>query len=194
MTDTIDEYTQGAQEEAWFIASMKRIRENLGWSQGELARRMNDTGWSAFHQTTISRIEKGERPVRLGEARGIASALGAFVGQMILAPEGSNAVHELELQCEETRKAESRILASIHEYSEAQRSLRNDLEAANQVDLGEAVDPWVEKRLRGAKVRAQALLDKSYRDVISERAEEAASADGFVMMNQETHGIDPEAS
>lgn len=74
----------GAVEEANFVANMKRLRESHGWSQGELAKRMKVAGWDKFHQTTISRIEQGVQPVRLGEARGIADALGATVDQMVL--------------------------------------------------------------------------------------------------------------
>lgn len=69
------------------MAAMKRLREESEWSQGEMARRMTELGWKGFHQTTISRIEKGERPVRLGEAQGIAAALNVTVDQMIHAGE-----------------------------------------------------------------------------------------------------------
>lgn len=74
----------GAVEEANFVANMKRLRADRGWSQGELAKRMKVAGWDKFHQTTISRIEQGVQPVRLGEARGIADALGTTVDQMVL--------------------------------------------------------------------------------------------------------------
>ncbi|TFE78222.1 XRE family transcriptional regulator [Micrococcus aloeverae] len=77
----------GAETEARFVAAMKRLREESEWSQGEMARRMTELGWKGFHQTTISRIEKGERPVRLGEAQGIAAALNVTVDQMIHAGE-----------------------------------------------------------------------------------------------------------
>lgn len=73
----------GAETEARFVAAMKRLREASQWSQGQMARRMTELGWKGFHQTTISRIEKGERPVRLGEAQGIAVALNVTVDQMI---------------------------------------------------------------------------------------------------------------
>ena len=42
---------------------------------------------ASVFQTTISRIEKGDRPVRYGEARAIARALGANVERFLLSPE-----------------------------------------------------------------------------------------------------------
>lgn len=69
-------------EEARFAASVQRLREQAGISQTALARQMSEAGWSGFHQTTISRIEKGVRPVRLGEARALARLLGSSVPTM----------------------------------------------------------------------------------------------------------------
>lgn len=55
-----------------FAKTVERLREGNGWSQTELARRMQDKGFDGFHQTTISRVEKGSRPVRIGEAIALA--------------------------------------------------------------------------------------------------------------------------
>ena len=71
-----------ALEEARFAASVQRLREHAGISQTALAKQMSEAGWSGFHQTTISRIEKGVRPVRLGEARALARLLGSSVPTM----------------------------------------------------------------------------------------------------------------
>jgi hypothetical protein len=43
-------------------------------SQAELARRMADRGWP-WHQQTVGRVEAGQRVVRLGEAKDLASIL-----------------------------------------------------------------------------------------------------------------------
>src|SRR5699024_11834141 len=77
-----------AQDEANFVENMQKLRQRRGWSQGEFARQMQAAGWKSFHQTTVSRIEQGERPVRLGESRGIAEALGSSVSQMIRPGDG----------------------------------------------------------------------------------------------------------
>lgn len=68
--------------EARFAATMKQAREELGWSQGALAKELVAAGLEGFHQTTVSRIEKLERPVRLAEALTIASVFHRDVQSM----------------------------------------------------------------------------------------------------------------
>jgi transcriptional regulator with XRE-family HTH domain len=58
-----------------FIKRMIELR-TAKMSQTELARQLNDRGLS-FHQQTVQRIEKGERPLRLNEAHAIAEILGS---------------------------------------------------------------------------------------------------------------------
>lgn len=65
-----------------FALNVRRRREALGWSQSELARRMADEGWETYNQMTVSRTEKEERSVRLGEARALARVLGQSVEEM----------------------------------------------------------------------------------------------------------------
>src|SRR5699024_9011932 len=86
----------GDEDEEAFIRSMKRLREERGWTQADLARKMTDIGWSGMYQTTISRMEKGERPVRIGEARGLARVFEVTVGMMIAQPESSKPVEALK--------------------------------------------------------------------------------------------------
>lgn len=80
---TVEDMNQFEIEELQFRTDMQRRRTKLGMSQGELARRIQHLGLTEFHQTTVSRIEKGTRPVRLGEAHAIAKALGTSPEIMI---------------------------------------------------------------------------------------------------------------
>lgn len=69
-----------------FRASMRARREAAGWSQADLARRLDAAGLGALgHQTTVARVESGARPVKLDEAAGIAEALGVRFEEMIAA-------------------------------------------------------------------------------------------------------------
>ncbi len=68
---------------AWednFIERMKELR-TAKMSQTELARQLNRRGLP-FHQQTVQRIEKGERPLRLNEAHAIAEILGSDPADM----------------------------------------------------------------------------------------------------------------
>lgn len=66
-----------------FAEQMRLLREARGWSQGELARRMVEAGFSNYSQMTVSRTEKGERPIRLAEARELAWILNTTVEEMV---------------------------------------------------------------------------------------------------------------
>ena len=66
---------------------MKAAREARGWSLAEFSKQLQSGGLDHFHATTIARIEKGERQVRLDEAPIIAAAFFAKIEQMMLPPE-----------------------------------------------------------------------------------------------------------
>lgn len=149
----------GAEDEERFVASMKRLREENGWSQGEMARRMTDAGWPGFHQTTISRLEKGERPVRLGEARGIAQVLGTLVGQMILPTEEARSLRNLELEWQELKSATKNLEVSIHHFEVARQALQYEL---SQWDDSLLDDENIDE---GIRERAKRFVNMSRRDV-----------------------------
>ena len=58
--------------------NIRRLREQLGYSQAELARRVG----GGFQQQTIVKIEKGARPLRLAEAVAVADALSVDVSDL----------------------------------------------------------------------------------------------------------------
>lgn len=68
-----------------FRTEMERLRTSNKWTQGQLAERLRDNGLPDFLQTTVSKIEKGTRSVRLGEARIIANTFGTTVQMMTVA-------------------------------------------------------------------------------------------------------------
>jgi transcriptional regulator with XRE-family HTH domain len=75
-------------EEAAFAQAVQRLREDRGWSQGELARRMVAAGWPSYSQMTVSRTEKLERPIRLNEALALARVFNVTLPLMISGGDG----------------------------------------------------------------------------------------------------------
>lgn len=67
-----------------FVRNLARARQAVGWSQAELSRRLKEQGLDNFHATTVARVEKGDRQVRLDEAPTIAACFAATVEQMML--------------------------------------------------------------------------------------------------------------
>ncbi|MGJ5610167.1 helix-turn-helix domain-containing protein [Micrococcus luteus] len=56
-------------------SKITEAREKRGWNQGALAAQLQDAGL-AWHQTTVSKVERGERPVRAVELPTLALVLG----------------------------------------------------------------------------------------------------------------------
>jgi transcriptional regulator with XRE-family HTH domain len=81
------EKARGAEMEKQFVQQMKLLREVQRISQGELASRMVNAGWEYWRQTTVSRVEKFERTVRLAEAHDIAKILGMSPAGMLTVSE-----------------------------------------------------------------------------------------------------------
>lgn len=57
--------------------NVREARERRGWSQSELARQATEAGLRGFHQTTIARVESGQRPLRAAEAIVLSWCLGS---------------------------------------------------------------------------------------------------------------------
>ena len=56
-------------------AKVRQLRMERGWSQLDLAQRLDELGWP-LHQTNISKLEAGKRPIRVAEADALATAFG----------------------------------------------------------------------------------------------------------------------
>ena len=56
-------------------AKVRQLRMERGWSQLDLAQRLDDLGWP-LHQTNISKLEAGRRPIRVAEVDALATAFG----------------------------------------------------------------------------------------------------------------------
>lgn len=103
-----------------------RRREEKGLSQADLVRLLRDAGWHGVHQTTISRIEKGERPVRLGEAKAISTALGVELPQLLLTPEDSHLAADLASARERFEHLEQVLKNRTVDYFKATRELSDE--------------------------------------------------------------------
>lgn len=58
-----------------FTTNLRAARIDAGWTQVEMASKLQQAGLSNFHPTTVSRVEKGERTVSMGEATAISRVL-----------------------------------------------------------------------------------------------------------------------
>jgi transcriptional regulator with XRE-family HTH domain len=126
-------------DEARFAANIRARRESVGWSQGELARRLRENGWENFHQTTVSRIEKGDRPIRLGEAVAVAELLGVPIDKLLERTERMQALLVWEEAVAAIRRAFRNLLVARDEYESERRTLNVILEHPARVTLPQNV-------------------------------------------------------
>lgn len=142
MTDSkAERQTPEMEVEARFCAAVQRLREWKGWSQGEVARRMNALGWDGFHQTTISRIEKGSRPVRLGEAEALAAVFDSTVSAMAAPEDTEVLMRELQAGLDLLADAERQIRSGAFQYHVTRSMLFETISGASQVSPEAWVDP-----------------------------------------------------
>jgi len=80
--------------ERWFGENLRAAREQKEMSQTALAKKMAAAGFSNFHQSTVGRIEAGERPVRLSEGQELSLILGIPLGFLTWPPARLNRLNK----------------------------------------------------------------------------------------------------
>jgi transcriptional regulator with XRE-family HTH domain len=73
---------KGKWTEDHFAKRLRAEREHRGWSQAEMAKMLSGKG-IAMHWTTIAKIEKSDRSVRIDEAAGIADLFDTSVDALL---------------------------------------------------------------------------------------------------------------
>ncbi|WP_341578578.1 helix-turn-helix transcriptional regulator [Microbacterium schleiferi] len=106
--------------------NVRRSRELRGWSQSEFAERMSALGIPGMHQTTIARIESGQRPLRAAEAVALCRLLEVSLER--LAESGASA--DLRSQINELTQSVAVFEAAARQLLHSRRvaALRQDTE------------------------------------------------------------------
>lgn len=152
------------EDEKAFRASMKRLREERGWTQADLARELTESGWTGVYQTTISRMEKGERPIRIGEARGIARVFNVTVGLMIVPTEERKPVEELRKSVHTLDGLYNSIGADSDRFRFLQNLLPDAIEAVESSDFRDWADADMRATIEGDLKRARSLIGMDVRN------------------------------
>lgn len=83
---------------------IRSTRQSRGMSQSDLARAMQEQGFS-FHQATINRIEDRSREVRVPELFALASALGVEPSVLVEVPSLPSSTSQLRQDFESVARA-----------------------------------------------------------------------------------------
>jgi len=117
----LDSHGPPDRDDARFAENLKRIRESQGMTKADLVRTLREAGWDSVHQTTVTRIENGERPVRLGESRVIARALKTSLERLVREPSEARVEDRIEEDIRSLKEAFNGIVdgtESLLQFSE----------------------------------------------------------------------------
>ena len=124
MTENIE--LLSAQERS-FASQLRRLRTDGGWSQDQFAERLRAFGLAHVTQSTISRIENAQRPVRLAEAQAIASILGVPLSAMTDPDERMEMLRLISVNVRNMSSSSSRFYALGREIAYNRQSARETL-------------------------------------------------------------------
>ena len=138
---------------------MKRGRRERHLSQTELAEELKQCGWTEARQAIISKIELGEREVRLGEAYLIAEVLGMSVEAMAAPDDVYQLLGDLDSNSERVRSQVGTVTANLEILSRHVDHLRADRFRALAYLEDHATTPYAESIKRAVNSADEALLE-----------------------------------
>jgi transcriptional regulator with XRE-family HTH domain len=97
--------------ETSFGEKVRQWRRARNWSQEDLAERLRQHGFE-MHQTTVAKIERGTRPLRVSEAAAIATIFRVPPLAVFLGPPPERIPWSLDKMHEALRRAEENLAAS----------------------------------------------------------------------------------
>lgn len=125
--------------------NLRRIREGLKLTQGDIASRLKAQGLR-FHQSQVAKIERGERPLRVNEWIAIAEALGVSSEALMAGgPETDDDLFEAKLMYERCRQIVDDAGVRLHEagsfYEQALLQFYDVRERYREVAIEHGVEP-----------------------------------------------------
>lgn len=90
---------------------LRMIRVRLDLSQRDVAQAVTDRHGLGWHQTTVAKVEAGDRPVRVAEALAVADVLGVHVDELLDQPADSSEARQHQA---------TRLHARLHELERLQ--------------------------------------------------------------------------
>lgn len=145
-------------QDAAFAENVKRLREQRGLSKAEMVRLLREAGWENVHQTTVTRMENGERPARIGEARIYASVLGTTVENLVREPRQAVAEDWLVHDIRAVRNLYNGIVDGVSQLLDMKSQLHFH---SDEIRSGVMESVGTEPQKVEITPRIQALLDEA---------------------------------
>jgi transcriptional regulator with XRE-family HTH domain len=110
-------------EERKFAEEVTRLRKERGWTQARMAELLVEQGVTYMTQSTVSRVEKLQRPVRVGEAEAWALVLDRTVWRLMHPSPIDELIEALRSSTNVLRYAWEDMQASMRAYARARGDL-----------------------------------------------------------------------
>ena len=120
-----------------FARSLRGAREDRGMSQERIAKEMNTRGFK-FHQSTVNKIETGERKVNVEEAFELAKVVGIPLA-LLFEPDDQlpiTSAQRLRQTADSLLATGSRICSELRDYIEVQKVLDIRIDEFTQSMVG----------------------------------------------------------
>lgn len=159
----------------YFRENLRAARTSRGLSLSELSRQLIDAGWKVFHTTTLTRIESGERAVKLDEAAVLAEFVGRELGDMVTAPASTEAVFGVNEAQAAFQEAWGRIVQESAAAARAQADLNARLEALEaRIEAGEYEDERQRRFAQETRDNARSALETTLMEAVQQGVRQAA--------------------
>lgn len=154
-----------------FRTNLKRLREERGWNQPELARRMVAAGYPSYSQMSVKRTEEGKRSVPLSEALSIAGVLGVRLDALLVAGEALEILEAVQQAVANASQSRENLVSAFVCWHEAQAEGRwagrwAD-EKARKPNFDVTDGDWL-LRFNEAQMKLEQLSNESLESVLSE--------------------------
>lgn len=137
---------------ARFGEAVRRSREALEWTQGDLANRLSKVLGKPVAQSTVARLEKGSRPTPLNEVFALAAVLGVSVQSLLPSPDPfDELLRPLDLM---SSNLSSELMKVWDRSAAVQRELEEVAEARENMSL-------VKEMMIGSKAPDRELIEQA---------------------------------
>jgi transcriptional regulator with XRE-family HTH domain len=158
-------------------ANLRHFREQAGLSQDELAQRMNERGFE-FTQTTIGKIESGQRPVKISEIVALGDTLGLFRWTYLMTePRVGLQIAEMQAASSRAHQAYGVLKMAAGRYIEEQVDVLLSVRRAqvSGLEIDEMWTAWLGIPAERAVIEARVDMDRAD-EVVLDRHREVDTA------------------
>lgn len=151
---------------------IRRLRDAADLSKTQLAARLTEAGLAQMHPTTISRIESGERAIRLSEAVTIASVLGTDVQSLLDYGGVDSLVKQARADINQNAKGLIGLREAVRGLLNRRAMLQYDIERLEAADLESIEDDAAREDAIAVLAQAKAAVERSWMKEVGSEIDE----------------------